>query len=247
MFNEETIAQAFGLFNKLIEKGWVSRKDDPTHELLNSYDEEDVRTVLNVLSRQAGVIIDKTVDGTIYIFPTSPSSLYGASNEELRKMFKVKDNLGLYVCYFIVMCFLAMFYSTDNYTDKSRDFATFEDIRNYIDKIVESTTVNSDIEQFSTENQVCFFDVVQFWEKLSDIDERSVRRIDGVKANKVTFIENTLNILKDLGYVVTTEEGGKRIYWVQNKLTLLMKGYYGSDTRKIEILNYLTGRKSEEE
>ncbi|SNX53654.1 DUF6063 family protein [Thermoanaerobacterium sp. RBIITD] len=235
----ENVRNAVKIFFKLIEKGEINKIDD--REYMDMIDQSEVSDVLNVMEEETGTIILRGSD-RIYISAKTDNKVFGYNNEELRNLLKVSDNSELYLCYFIMLCIMCLFYAGEGYDMKCREFIEIEEIHRYADDKIKSLEDFNKTEEVEATLQINFGTVVQKWNSMIVYDERKVN-VQSTKNSRMAFIKKVCAFLRDQGLAIIEED---KVLRTTEKMDRMVTSYYTADDRKQEIMDFINGIKKDD-
>lgn len=236
LITEDALVKACKIYFSLVKHGHISSRN--WREQIQTYDlETEVRKTVDILARESGTAVMRYEDG-LYLFVQSPASVFDFTNEELRAALKLKDNLELYVCYYIMLCIIACFFSGDyNYVTLGRRAISIEDIVRFADEKTDNLLKREDLVSFSEHSEHCFNEVAQYWRKLHALDTR-IEAVLMSRNSKIALVRRVIEFLEDKGYLYNERD---YVIRVTSRLISLMRVYYANDNRKNQLLDYLMG------
>lgn len=234
-WQKDDVTWAFRIFTKLLQKGVILEDD---RELHYAYQQNEVRQVLEeVIEREAEVKIF-AAGGNIYLTPGVDNLNFGYTNSELRERMKLRNNSELYLAYFVVLCFLAKFYNSDDQSLTSRQFVPLEELEETVTGHV-NTVMESEPEEVEAEEEkyrINLRSVAEQWQDIPAFDE-SVKNLKSARNNRISFLLRVMRFLEDESLVQILEDREVRIL---PKLEHVVVRYYFHSQRKDMLLELLS-------
>ncbi len=234
-WHKDDVIWAFRIFKKLLHSGVI---DESEREYHYAYQRSEVRQILEeVIEREAEVKIF-AVGGNIYLTPGVDNLFFGYSNAELRGKIKLRNNSELYLAYFVILCFLAKFYNSEDQSLSSRQFVPLEELEETVTEHVD-TVMESDPEEVEIQEenyQLNLRSVSETWQDMPAFDE-SVKNLKSARNNRVSFLLRVMRFLEDEGLVQILEDREIRIL---PKMEHLVVKYYFHSQRKEILLELLS-------
>ncbi len=200
-FSEREIAgTAIDLFKLLISGEEVSKNKN--RDFYSSYfDNSEVGEFLDFFVEKFDMEVYHFSD-KLFICPGAGNNIFGYTNEELkRKIPYVNKNSELYLCYFIIMTLITLFYK-ESAIDTVKEYVTLRELDEKVTKKFESLVKIEDIEKLSKENNFNFSAIAKTWRDLRDTREEK----QGGKNDKFSFINNVCNFLEEEKLIIKDEE-----------------------------------------
>ena len=169
----------------------------------------------------------------LYVSAGENNSVFGYSNEELRKELGIRLNRELYLAYFIIYNTITEFYS-DTTTSTYAEFVRLEDIIGSVDKaasgIIDKRAgiIMDEIEENS------FKQLALSWEELPATTVEEQSGIRAARNSKAGFVKIVLNFLVSQELLVENQER----YYPTDRFRALIENYYEDYRgRFAELLN----------
>lgn len=169
----------------------------------------------------------------LYVSAGENNSVFGYSNEELRKELGIRLNRELYLAYFIIYNTITEFYS-DTTTSTYAEFVRLEDIIGNVDKsasgIIDKKAgiIMDEIEENS------FKQLALSWEELPATTVEEQSGIRAARNSKAGFVKIVLNFLVSQELLVENQER----YYPTDRFRALIENYYEDYRgRFAELLN----------
>jgi hypothetical protein len=238
MYSKESVERAIQLFILLLEKGETDEKD---RDLVFAYKEDPAaqEIVTQMIEKQAGIKI-LSVGDKLYVTPHIDNRVFGYTNEELRvKLGLRNDNvpmgLKLYLCYFIILATLAMFYNSEDMNTKVRQYVPIEELEQYITEKLHMLGTGDYGKYLSAEHEFNFAAVAEYWHSLPAFDETLTNQRAGHKS-RVSYILKVWSFLEEEGLAKVAVDA--EIH-PTDKLDHMVRKYYAHQKRKDELLSLI--------
>lgn len=222
--DESSLAKASRLWGYLLEHGELALKKG-TNDLWSDYDDEDVRSMLNIMARENKLIIEK-IRNTVYLVPTVDNTFLGFGKQDIREIV-FKGNMSsdqYYLFMFIMLVIIQRFYSSVN-GEPIRSSQSEAEIIDEVDKKLESFS-GLDEEQVE-------FAVKAISQRWADA---RVSATSGKRDTKLWYVDKVINFLED-NRLVKRAVTDRRIYR-QDRMDNLIHGFLTSRRYK-ELQEYL--------
>jgi hypothetical protein len=235
MYSKESVERALKLFITLLEKGETDEKD---RDLVFAYKEDPSaqEIITQMIEKEAGIKI-LGVGDKMYVTPHIDNKVFGYTNDELRtKLGLRQDNvamgLKLYLCYFIILATLAMFYNSEDMNTKVRQYVPIEELEGYITEKLQMLGTGDYGEYLSSEYEFNFASVQEFWMSMPAFDETLTNQRAGHKS-RVSHILKVWGFLEEEGLAKVAVDA--EIH-PTDKLDHMVRKYYSHQKRKDELL-----------
>ena len=233
-WHRDDVRWAFRIFTRLLQRGVI---EEPEREYHYAFQRSEVREVLEeVIEREAEVKIF-AAGGSIYLTPGVDNRYFGYSNAELRERMKLRTNSELYLAYFVILCFLAKFYNSEDQALTARQFVPLEELEETVTEHVEAV-MEADGEEVSRqeeEYQLNLSRVAASWQDLPAFDD-SVKNLKLARNNRVSFLLRVMRFLEEEELVQILEDREIRIL---PKMEHIVLKYYFHSQRKEMLLQLL--------
>ncbi len=234
-WHKDEVTWAFRIFSRLLQKGVILEDD---RELHYAYQKSEVRQVLEeVIEREAEVKIF-AAGGNIYLTPGVDNVNFGYTNAELRERLKLRNNSELYLAYFVILCFLAKFYNSEDQSLTSRQFVPLEELEETVTEHV-NTVMQSEAEEVEIQEEkyrINLHSVAEQWQDMPAFDE-SIKNLRSARNNRISFLLRVMRFLEDESLVQILEDREIRIL---PKMEHLVVKYYFHSQRKDMLLELLS-------
>ncbi|MDD3653750.1 MAG: DUF6063 family protein [Desulfotomaculaceae bacterium] len=232
---KDDVMWAFRIFTKLLHNGVIDENERDYHY---AYQRIEVRQVLEeVIEREAEVKIF-AAGGNLYLTPGVDNNFFGYRNAELREQMKLRNNSELYLSYFVILCFLAKFYNSEDQSLTSRQFVPLEELEEtvteHVNTVLEAKT--EEVELQEEKYQLNLRSVSESWLDMPAFDD-SVKNLKIARNNRVSFLLRVMKFLEEEGLVQILEDREIRIL---PKMEHLVVKYYFHSQRKEMLLELLS-------
>lgn len=223
---------AFEIVNTLLEGQAISRTKN--RELYEGYrNNSDVEEMVLYIARKMGLRL-YNYEEKLFISPGVANKVFGYTNDELkRKIPYIIRNDELYLCYFIIMILITMFYKEsgiDTAINYIRFSALVEEITNKFEALIKI----DDLESASREYQFNFADICRVWVHLADAREDMPLR---GKNDKISFVRNICTFLQNEELIVIDNE--RNLIFPTDRFKAIIYYYYEDRENKNDILSYI--------
>lgn len=160
----------------------------------------------------------------LYVSAGENNTVFGYTNEELRKELGVRLNRELYLAYFVIYNTVAEFYS-DTATATYAEFIRIEDVIGRVDKAVSGILdkkqgiVLDEIEENS------FRQIALSWEELPAAGAEDSAGLRASRNSKAGFVKIVFNFLQ--AQELLAESGGR--YYPSDRFRALVENYFDDD------------------
>ncbi len=234
-FTQREIAEtAIKIFKLLISGEEVSINKN--REFYISYfDNSEVGEFLDFLTGEFDMELYNYAD-KLFICPEAGNAFFGYTNEDLKKKIPyVNKNRELYLCYFIIMTFITLFYK-ESAMDTLKDYVKFGELIEKVTKKFETLVKEEDLEKMSKEHNFNFSAIARAWRDLPDAREDR----QGGKNDKVSFVKNVCNFLAEEKLVIKDEE--RNALYPSDRFKAIIYKYFqdtGNKDKIYELVNSL--------
>ncbi|MBG9941007.1 DUF6063 family protein [Brevibacillus formosus] len=224
---------AIKMYTKLQKQGKIEKQDP----LFGEY----ARPVIQMLLDEY-IAIDVSIyrlQDTIYLSPGVVNTFLGMTNEEARKLFKVKDNKELFVCYFAILVLLASFYNSDYQAAAGRSFLLVSQLAERMNEYLSEANELEDetLDTKISEDGIQYREIIKFWIEKATFDV-TVQEIRMASNNQISFLlRHPLAALENEELLVITED--ESVIRLLPKMKHLIEGGYFDVRRKEKLLNVL--------
>lgn len=228
----ELLDNAFSIFNALLEGQAIGRSKN--RELYECYrNNADVEEMVLYIAGKMGLKI-YIYEEKLFISPGVANRIFGYTNDDLKKKIPyISRNDELYLCYFIIMTLITMFYKEsgiDTAINYVRFSALIEEITNKFDALINV----DDLEAISREYQFNFADICKVWIRLTDARVNMQQR---GKNDKISFVKNVCLFLQSEELVVIENE--RNLIFPTDRFKAIIYYYYEDRDNKNDILSYI--------
>ena len=229
---KETLEQALALFKALLSGEEVSKNKNK--ELYDQYIyHTDVEEVLQFMMDKLDLGLYR-YNEKLYLCPSVENNIFGYTNEELkRKIPRIIRNDELYLCYFIIMTVITMYYK-ESAMDTPIAYIKFGDLVEAVTGKFESMITIQDIEKISEEKAFNFAEIAKVWQRLPDAREDFVT---GGKNDKISFIRNVCNFLRDEKLVIIDED--RNVLFPTDRFKAIIYNYFEDRENKNDIFQFV--------
>lgn len=234
--DKEVFADAFRFYEEIIKK----RKFEPDQkEAFQLYRDAEVREVLEDIIEPIAKIkfIQLDPSQTIYVVPMFDNQMYRYNNEELRNIWKLKNNQELYVVQFAMLVLLSMFYNRDTQTLTERTSVSItefsKNVNHYIEKFKNMSSESQDV--YTEESELDIKSIVETWDQKMLVVETAKNPIKA-PSGQIGTLNRVLSFLEK---EVLIQLIGDEIKLTSKMNTLILR-YYFNDTRRNELFEFLS-------
>lgn len=235
---------ALTIFKKTLENDTIN--SNVNQELYDEYRYDsnisnEVDEILEVFNME---IYDNPNEG-LFLTSGVNNSIFGYSNEDLRKELKVKTNKELSVCLYLMYCILSKFYKESSLIPTAEFITSSQLIEDADTKMLAIKTMleqrEEDEEQAKDDNfESSFKKLVDTWDDISLVNIKSKAKDiskDERSETKIAFANKTLKFFSDNNLLAYSEI--QDIYMITSKLSTLVGYYYDTHKNRNEITEYL--------
>jgi len=231
---KETLGLALDIFNTLLAGEEVSKnknKDLYDRYIYNA----DVEDILQFIIEKLDMEIYR-YNEKLYLCPCVENKVFGYNNEELRrKIPRITRNDELYLCYFIIMTVITMFYKESG-MDTPISYIKFGDLVAEVTNKFEVLISIEDLEKVSEEKSFNFAEIAKVWIRLQDAREDMVT---GGKNDKVSFIKNVCSFLRDEKLIIIDED--RNSIFPTDRFKAIIYNYFEDRDNKNDIFEFVYG------
>jgi len=231
---KETLELALEIFNALLMGEEVSRsynKNLYESFLYNVDIEETVLFIAEKFDMELYRYNDK-----LYLCPGVKNQLFGYTNEELRKKIaRVNKNSNdeLYLCYFIIMVIITMFYKESN-MDTYVNYIKLADLIEEVSSKFDALINMEDLEQAGEEYSYDFPRIARAWMTLKDGREEIGL---GGKNDKVSFVRMVCQFLQE--EKLLTFDGDRNLYFPTDRFKAIIYNYFENRENKNDLYEFV--------
>lgn len=234
-WHRDDVRWAFRIFMKLLQQGVIEEHERDYHY---AFQRSEVRQVLEEIVEQEAEVKIFAAGGHIYLTPGVDNRYLGYTNAELRERMKLRNNSELYLAYFVILCFLAKFYNSEDQSFTSRQFVPLEELEEtvteHIQTVIEAEP--GEVERQEETYQLNLRSVAETWQDMPAFDE-SVKNLKSARNNRVSFLLRVMGFLEEEALVQILEERELRML---PKMEHLVEKYYFHSQRKEMLLALLS-------
>ncbi len=230
---KQAFESALEIFKTLLASEEVSKSKNK--DLYDKYIyDTDVEEALDILTKGLELELYR-YNEKLLMCPMVDNRIFGYSNEELkRKIPRINKNDELYLCYFIIMTLITMFYK-ESAMDTPISYVKFADLVNEVGNKFEALVGVEDIERLSQENSFNFAEVAKVWIKLQDAREYMFAG----KNDKVSFVKNVCSFLKDEKLVMMDED--RNSIFPTDRFKAIIYNFFEDRDNKNDLLEFIYG------
>lgn len=234
-WQKDDVIWAFRIFKRLLKKGVISEDERDYHY---AYQRNEVRQILEEVIEQEGEVKIFAVGGNIYLTPGVDNTYFGYTNVELRVQMKLRNNSELYLAYFVMLCFLAKFYNSEDQSLTSRQFVPLEELEEtvteYVNTVMEIKP--EELDEQEEKYQLNLRSVSESWQDMPAFDD-SVKNLKSARNNRISFLLRVMRFLEEQCLVQILEDREIRIL---PKMEHMVVKYYFHSKRKEMLLELLS-------
>lgn len=230
MYEEELVKKAFLLYQEVMLKGELLKKDNP--ELYSYYFDMEVRDLLERVYLPYSHSKILYVGSTLYFVPDLENEAFTYSNENLRKLMGFAYNRELYLAQFIWMNLLSEFYGDQfQLTNQIRSFVKVDDIIHKVEEYMNAfmKKTEEELEQLAVEHQIDLIGMLEVWNGLEELTEKN-KDVKRYKKKKYSFFLRVLQFWENEKLLEVKEEQ-------EITLTLKMQNIVGAYYHNEERIN----------
>lgn len=231
---KETLGEALDILQALLAGKKVSLNEN--RELYDRYlSDNGVEECVSLLTEKMGLELFR-YDDQLFITPGVGNVVFGWSNEELRKRIPwVQSNTDLYLCYFVIVVIITMFYGLEvPYCKLDRVVTEVTDKFNALLRL-------EDIETVSHETQYNFAAIAKAWRNRTEItrkEEKEEPAQYGIM-DKRRLVHTVCRFLKDENLFVIDEE--RQIILPTSRFKAIIYHYFEQRENKNRVLELVYG------
>lgn len=231
---KETLGQALEIFIALLSEEEVSKSKNK--ELYDKYIyHTDVEETLHFITDKLDMELYR-YNEKLYLCPSVENTVFGYTNEELkRKIPRITRNDELYLCYFIIMTVITMFYKESG-MDTPIAYIKFGDLVEMVTAKFEAMINTEDLEKISEEKAFNFAEIAKVWLRLPDAREDMTL---GGKNDKISFVKNVCNFLRDEKLIVIDED--RNVLFPTDRFKAIIYNYFEDRDNKNDIFQFVYG------
>ena len=176
---------------------------------------------------------------SLYTAGKAGNTVFGFTNEEVKKALGIKLNKELYLAYFIIYNIIMQFY-TDSSTPAYVEYVKIDDIVNSMDTNIngiiddEMGIVLDEIEENS------FRQIALSWEELPASSSNSIDNTRAARKSKAGFVKTVINFLEENDLLI----GNDARYYPTDRFRSMIENYYEDNRSRLAQL--LKGKKEQE-
>lgn len=236
MYEEELVKKAFLLYQEIMMKGELGKKENP--ELFSYYFEIDIRDLLERVYLPCSDSKILYVEDTLFFVPDIENDAYTYTNEELRKLMGFTFNRELYLAQFIWMNVLSEFYG-DQFlqTNQIRSFIKVDEIIKKVEEYMKIFMKKSEEElhQLANEYHLDLNGMIDVWNSLEELTEKN-KEVKRYKRKKYSFFLKVLSFWESEKLVLVKEEQEIKL---TSKMENIVGSYYHNEERINKIKELL--------
>lgn len=236
MYEEETVKKAFLLFQELMVKGELKRKDDS--EIYNYYFDLGIRDLLEEVYLPISKAKVFYIEDTLYFVTDLENEMYAFTNEELRKQMGFNYNRELYLSQFIWMNVICEFYGDQfQQTNRVRSFIKVDEIiekvQGYIKKFEEMT--EDELFELANDYQLDLVGMIETWNSLEELTEKN-KEVKRYKNKRYSFFLKALDFFEKQRWLQVKENEEISL---TKKMENVVGAYYHNEERINKIKELL--------
>lgn len=230
--DKETLGQSLDILRALLAGEEVSknRNKDLYDKFIYHTDVEE--TLLFIAER-----LDMELyryNEKLFLCPSVENDIFGYTNEELkRKIPRILRNDELYLCYFIIMTLITMFYK-ESAMDTPISYVKFGDLIESVTGKFDAMIGIENLESISEEKAFNFAEIAKVWQRLPDARPDLVA---GGKNDKISFVRNVCNFIRDENLIMIDEE--RNVLFPTDRLKAVIYNYFEDRENKNDIIQFV--------
>lgn len=236
LYEEEMVKKAFLLYQEVMTKGELKRKDNP--EIYGYYFDLEIRDILErifLLSSESKVFY---VEDTLYFVPDLENEAFSYSNEELRNIMGLNNNRELYLAQFIWMNLISEFFGDQfQQTNRTLSFVKVDEmikkVKEYMDKFEEKT--EEELYVLSNEYQLDLAGLIDAWNSLEELTQKD-KNVKRYKNKRYSFFLRVLGFWEKEGLLQIKED---QEITLTKKIESIVGAYYHNEERINKIKELL--------
>lgn len=229
---KEILGQALDIFKAMLSGEEVSKNKNK--DLYDKYIyHTDVEETLLFIAGHLDMGLYR-YNEKLYICPSVENTIFGYTNEELkRKIPRILRNDELYLCYFVIMIVITMFYK-ESAMDTPISYIKFGDLIEAVTGKFEALIDIEDLEKVSEEIAFNFAEIAKVWQRLPDA--RQDLAIGG-KNDKISFVRNVCNFLRDENLIMIDED--RNVLFPTDRFKAIIYNYFEDRENKNDIFQFV--------
>jgi hypothetical protein len=238
----EILDSSFEIFNALLEGQDVGQAKN--RELYERYRyNPDIEEMVQYIADKMGMELYH-YNEKLFLSPGTGNRLFGYSNDDLKRRIPyITRNDELYLCYFIIMVLITMFYKESG-IDTPINYVRFSSLVEEVSNRFEALINIEDVETLSHEYQFNFADICKVWTTLPDAREDAQLGIQQRgKNDKISFTRNVCYFLQDEGLAVLDND--RNLIFPNDRFKAIIYYYYEDRDNKNDILGFVNGLEGE--
>lgn len=192
----------------------------------------EVYRLTSMIAKKLGLRIYE-YQNHLYMTSGEHNSVFGFTNEELKKTIGVRLNRELYLCYYIIYTIMMQFYQ-DSATYSYIEYVKIDDVIRAVDQGLASVISKIEVLVLSEIEENSFQTLALMWEDLPMIttEESTVRR--AARNSKVGYVKMVVNFMVSQKLLLEAEER----YYPTERFRALIENYYTEHQGRLyELLN----------
>lgn len=172
-------------------------------------------------------------NNTLFISAGENNSIFGFTNEELRKAMGLRVNKELFLCYMIIYCTLIEFYK-DSSSFTYCDFVRVEDVIRAVDCGLMGAIDRSSGIVLDEVEENSFKMLALMWDELPATSAAEVQNMRAARNSKTGYVKLTFNFLVNQGLFAESEDR----FYPTDRFKAMAENYYSDNrSRLYEIIN----------
>lgn len=231
-YEADIVETSLDIFNLLLSDQEVSKNKNKQYYEDYRYN-LDVENFLDFFLTKLDLEICDYKD-KLHIYPKAGNIVFGYTNEELRnKIPYIGNNTELYLCYFIIINFIIMFYKESN-VDTLKEFVKFEELVDEVKKKFTALFQLEDLEKVSEEKAFNFEAIAKYWRSLPDAREHI--KSSG-KKDKISFVRRVCDFLEGENLIIFYRD--RNAIYPSDRFKAIINKYFRDKDNKNTILKFI--------
>lgn len=218
--DNRNLDRALDIVSKLIAGEDVSERGANASYYQEYSNNASVYDIVNMSLKKMNLNLYEYNNG-LYISAGESNTVFGYSNEELRRELGVRLNRELYLAYFIIYNTITEFYH-DTATATYADCVRIEDIINNVDKSIVTIIDRREGIILDEIEENSFKQIALSWEELPAISSDDQAGIRAAKNSKAGFVKLVFNFLVSQGLFAESSER----YYPTDRFRALIENYF---------------------
>lgn len=218
--DNRNLEKALDIVSKLITGETISEKGANAGYYQEYSNNAEVYDIVHMSLKKMNLNLYEYNNG-LYVSAGENNTVFGYSNEELRKELGIRLNRELYLAYFVIYNTITEFYN-DTSTAKYAEFVRIEDVIDNVDKAVtgiidkRAGIVLDEIEENS------FKQIALSWEELPTISSDDQSGVRAARNSKAGFVKMVFNFLVTQELFVESRDR----YYPTDRFRALIENYF---------------------